>query len=270
MSNIIDTDYTEINSSTKEEYLTIDEVSKLLKVEEFKVIYWCNKFNDILKIQSIGMYSIFNHADIDNLKTIKHLDLDKKMNTKQIRDYIVNNKSKGIIVKKDNNELTNVSLVQVMAKIINLQNQQISDIKTSNNEILEMNKQLIKMQEEFKNGFMDFCTQISKDRQKENNLIYEQISVALSSHNEALERTKSELKDYISATIEDKLEANTDNLKAHIDATTENTNKEIEKVYNKDIELVNDLKRTLEKRKEEIMLQKNNGKGFFNRFFHKK
>src|SRR3712207_5098217 len=111
MGNIIDIDYTEVNSSTKEEYLTIDEVSKLLKVEEFKIIYWCNKFNDILKIQSIGMYSIFSHTDIDNLKTIKYLDLDKKMNTRQIRDYIVNNKSNDIDrkIKRLNSSHANIS-----------------------------------------------------------------------------------------------------------------------------------------------------------------
>jgi|SRR3712207_688209 len=266
MGNIIDIDYTEVNSSTKEEYLTIDEVSKLLKVEEFKIIYWCNKFNDILKIQSIGMYSIFSHTDIDNLKTIKYLDLDKKMNTRQIRDYIVNNKSNDIIIKKDNSELTNVSLVQIMTKIINLQNQQICDIKKSNDEILKTNKQLIKMQEEFKNGFMEFYTQVIKNKQKENSLIHEQLSTALNAHSEALEQTKVELKDYISATIEDKLEANISNLKAHIDATTENTNKQIHQIYDKDVELVNDLKKHMEERKQQNEEQ-NNKKGFFGKLF---
>lgn len=99
-----------------------------------------------------------------------------------------------------------------------------------------------------------------------NNTISQQLSTALNAHNEALEQTKVELKDYISATIEDKLEANISNLKAHIDATTENTNKQIHQIYDKDVELVNDLKKHMEERKQQNEEQ-NNKKGFFGKLF---
>ncbi|MCD3340405.1 hypothetical protein, partial [Clostridium botulinum] len=137
----------------------------------------------------------------------------------------------------------------------------IREIPSQNEDIL--NEQALLKLEEIKKQFLkDISIQI-------NNTISEQLSVALNSHNEALERTQSELKDYISATIEDKLEANMDNLKAHIDATTENTNKEIEKVYNKDIELVNNLKKHMEERRKqnEEQNKEQDKKGFFRKLF---
>ena len=140
--HIFDVNYTE----SDKKYSTIEEVSIILSVEAPTIIFWCNKFNDLLNIQSIGMYQIFNENDIKNLKTIKKFNIDDNMNISEIKTYL--NQNKGIIITKKEIEVPEVSLLTVLAKILTSQNDKIENL-------LEANNQLMKNQEIFANKILE-------------------------------------------------------------------------------------------------------------------
>ena len=271
-NKVIDPSYTEISSSTEQEYLTIDEIAKILEVEEYQIIYWCNKFNDILNIQSIGMYSIFNNIDINNLKTIKHLEIDKKMNSRQIREYILKqNQQYGIVTKRKKQELSNASIVSVLAKVINLQNQQITEIKQSNTQILQDNKKLIDMQQEFKSSFLDFCNQLMQSKNKDSANIQESIQQAKTNLQDYIATTVvEEINKKVSTSIDKQLSINTETIQSTIQQSQEQLSNTINnQLKSRDVELTNNLKHILEERKQQALQEQTKPKGFFAKLFRK-
>ena len=157
---VFDVNYTEVNNSSSKKYSTIEEVSILLSVEAPTIIFWCNKFNDLLNIQSIGMYQIFSENDIKNLKSIKKLNIDDNMNISEIKTYL--NQNKGVIITKKEIEVPEVSLLTVIAKILTAQNDKIESV-------LKMNQQLIENQEAFTNKILDSQKEMCIDIVKKTN-----------------------------------------------------------------------------------------------------
>ncbi|CAG7839922.1 hypothetical protein CLOHAE12215_01338 [Clostridium haemolyticum] len=232
------TRYVDVNYSDldKELTYTTSEVAEILNENESTIRYWCDCFSDYIHIEREGRNRKFTKSNIDDLAFTKELLKKERLTIKQAQKRWEH-------IKTQPSQNTKI----------------ISTTETTSQENV-LNEQALLKLEEIKNQFLnDISTHI-------NNTISQQLSTALNAHNEALEQTKAELKDYISITIEDKLEANTSNLKAHIDVTTENTNKEIRQIYDKDVELVNDLKKHMEERRQQNEEQ-NNKKGFFGKLF---
>jgi len=158
---VFDVNYTEVNNSSNKKYSTIEEVSSLLSVEAPTIVFWCNKFNYMLNIQSIGMYQIFSENDIKNLKTIKKLNIDDNMNISEIKLYL--NQNKGVIITKKEIEVPEVSLLTVIAKILTSQNDKIESL-------LEANNQMMKNQEIFTKQILESQKQLhSEIENKPNN-----------------------------------------------------------------------------------------------------
>ena len=157
---VVDVNYTEVNNSSNKKYSTIEEVSSLLSVEAPTIVFWCNKFNYMLNIQSIGMYQIFSENDIKNLKTIKKLNIDDDMNVGEIKAYL--NQNKGAIITKKEIEVPEVSLLTVIAKILTSQNEKIESL-------LESNNQMMKNQEIFTKQILESQKQLHSDLEKKTN-----------------------------------------------------------------------------------------------------
>lgn len=161
---IVDVNYTEVNNSSDKKYSTIEEVCLILSVEAPTIVFWCNKFNYMLNIQSIGMYQIFSDNDIKNLKTIKKLNIDDNMNIGEIKTYL--NQNKGTIISKKEIEVPEVSLLTVLAKILNSQNDKIETLLETNNKIIDLNQRLMENQETFTKQIMEsqkeMCIDIGK------------------------------------------------------------------------------------------------------------
>ncbi|WP_039230875.1 MerR family transcriptional regulator [Clostridium haemolyticum] len=232
------TRYVDVNYSDldKELTYTTSEVAEILNENESTIRYWCDCFSDYIHIEREGRNRKFTKSNIDDLAFTKELLKKERFTIKQAQKRWEH-------IKTQPSQNTKI----------------ISTTETTSQENVLNEQALLKLEEIKKQFLNDISTQI-------NNTISQQLSTALNAHNEGLEQTKVELKDYISATIEDKLEANISNLKAHIDATTENTNKQIHQIYDKDVELVNDLKKHMEERKQQNEEQ-NNKKGFFGKLF---
>ncbi|AEB77444.1 conserved hypothetical protein (plasmid) [Clostridium botulinum BKT015925] len=105
----------------------------------------------------------------------------------------------------------------------------------------------------------DITTAVTKNISEK---ITQSISAELNIQKQYLDNTKKDMKDYISVTVEDKLNENIDNLKTHINATTENLSKQMK---NDDVELVNSLKKHMEERRQHVEDQSK--KGFFSKLF---
>jgi len=226
--HIFDVNYTE----SDKKYSTIEEVSIILSIEAPTIIFWCNKFNDLLNIQSIGMYQIFNENDIKNLKTIKKLNIDENMNIGEIKTYL--NQNKGVIITKKEIEVPEVSLLTVLAKILTSQNDKIENL-------LEANNQLMKNQEIFTNKILESQKEMCIDIVKKTN------------NSEEINGLKEEIVE-LTKTVNEKMEL---------------MEKETTKRLNDSALLI---KENLEKRKQEqelILLEKSKKKSIWNRMLGK-
>lgn len=129
---IVDADWLELDDR---QYFTIEEATKILQVEISQIIFWCNKFENLLKIKSIGMFQIFNKEDIRNLETIKDLNVTKGLNTKEILEFLGQH-STALVIKKEN-ELEN-SIFNFFANIVSTQNDKIDGLIQSQNQFIQM------------------------------------------------------------------------------------------------------------------------------------
>lgn len=129
---IIDVDWLELDDR---QYFTIEEATKLLEVETSQIIFWCNKFEDLLKINSIGMFKIFNREDIRNLRVIKELNIDKGLNIKEIQEYLSHH-STTIVIKKEN-EPEN-SIFNFFSNVVTNQNEKIESLIQSQNQFMQL------------------------------------------------------------------------------------------------------------------------------------
>jgi DNA-binding transcriptional MerR regulator len=136
---VIDVEYTETNEKTMEDYHTIDYVAKELDVDESIIIFYCNKFSNLLHIQTISQYHVFNDLDIQNLRTIKEKNIDEGLSIKEVREYFNKYNDAIVIPKRNTNEL---SLINAFSKIINLQNEKMDKIIENQNKILEMGSKI--------------------------------------------------------------------------------------------------------------------------------
>lgn len=134
MDNPIDISFEDINKN----YYTIDQVSKILDLDQSNIIFYFEKLNDFLDIKSIGMYQLFDDMDIKNLEIIKNLDINKNMSIKQIKEYLKNNRQEIILQKEENNKLA-MSPIDIFSTFVNILNEQNTKI----NLIYEENKQLV-------------------------------------------------------------------------------------------------------------------------------
>ncbi len=166
MDNIVDVDYN-ITSDNKS-YYDLEEVTKILRVEEHNIVYWCNKFNDILKIKSVGQHHIFDTYDIKNLKIIKEYNLVKGMSVREIKDQL--NRTQEIILKTEI-DTVEISMLNVFAKIMNMQNQKIDSLIETQNKLIEFNEKLLKTHVETKQTFENTLKEVSVDMIKQQEAI---------------------------------------------------------------------------------------------------
>lgn len=131
MRNVIDVDYHNI----EKKYYTLDEIAKILNIDESLIVFYHARLNEFLKIQSIGMYQIFDDKDIENIRKIKELNVDKKMSVSEIKSYLKDT-SKQLIVKKENT--IDVSMLDFFAKIIKEQDSKMELLLTLLNENQKM------------------------------------------------------------------------------------------------------------------------------------
>lgn len=121
-------------------YYTIEEVSKIVKVDEAKIEYYYNKLNSFLDITSVGMFQVYTKEDIDNLKRIKTLDVDKNMSMDEIKKYLKTH-TQEIIVKQENK--IDVSFLDFLANVLTQQNNKIDTVASQNEKLVELIEKVV-------------------------------------------------------------------------------------------------------------------------------
>jgi hypothetical protein len=103
-------------------YYTIEQVSEILELDQAVVIFYCNKLRDYLNITQVDMFHIFNDIDIENLKRIKHLNIDKNMDMEAVEKYLLSHQQE-IIIKKDENKAIDKSFLNFIGQVLSSQNE---------------------------------------------------------------------------------------------------------------------------------------------------
>lgn len=253
---IIDTNFTEVNTSSTKKYSTIEEVSQFLSIDVPTIIFWCNKFNHILNIQSIGMYQIFNENDIKNLKTIKKLLTEDNMSINEAKQFLNHNKE--IIIAKKEIEVPEASLLTVIAKILKGQNEKIETLLDANENLFKINQELASSQKNIKDTMIKFQKEVCLTIENQTAIIKqsqlqetEKISMQEQKYQNEIKGLREEISKLNKTMI------------AKIDLIEQEATK-------KDNEMIDMNRQHMEERRKlQEQLEKEKSKGFFSKLFGK-
>ncbi|WP_080008840.1 MerR family transcriptional regulator [Clostridium botulinum] len=218
-------------------YYSTKQVAQILEEPTSRIRYWCDCFDDFLNIQRSGQNRQFTEQDIEKLKYIRKLLKKDGLTINQVKEYC---SEKDVTMLQEQVKSQDPIAFQALATAI------MTEMETR---IELIQKKMIE----------DITTAVTKNISEK---ITQSISAELNIQKQYLDNTKKDMKDYISVTVEDKLNENIDNLKTHINATTENLSKQMK---NDDVELVNSLKKHMEERRQHVEDQSK--KGFFSKLF---
>lgn len=242
-------------------YYTIDEVAKILNLDDSRIIFYFEKLNEFLNITSIGMYQLFDDIDIENLKKIKDLDENHNMNIKEIRNFLKNNKQEVLLERKEEKsiDVSVLKIFETFAKAMISQNNKIDMLLDNNSIIIDNLNNSLTTQKQVKKSMSTIESQLQL--QKEDNI--------------KLTEQLSEMKKELALTKETS-EKLGKNIKTQIMEQTNEIQKNLEKIAtcqeNRDIEISNNYKELLKQRKEEIEKNKEQEEkqGFLSKIFNRK
>ncbi|NFH01622.1 MerR family transcriptional regulator [Clostridium botulinum] len=242
-------------------YYTIDEVAKILNLDESRIIFYFEKLNEFLNITSIGMYQLFDDIDIKNLKKIKDLDEKHNMNIKEIRTFLKNNKQEVLLQRKEEKsiDVSVLKIFETFAKAMISQNNKIDILLDNNSLIINNLNNSLTVQEQVKNSMSTIEFQLQQ--QKENNI---KLTEQLENMTKELALTKEDNKQ-LKSTIENKLEEQHQQIQDNFESLN-NKNKE------RDVVLVDNLLQKMNERKEENrkINQQQEKQGFLSKIFNRK
>ena len=132
-----------IDVNIENKFYTIEEVAEITDIDAFKISFYSEKLGDILKINKVGMYQVFDNIDVSNINRIKSLEEEGK-SISQIRDYLINSKNEVLLERKV--EPTEKDFLDFFVEIIHRQNLKIDEVIKANNDMVEVFKKLIDTQ----------------------------------------------------------------------------------------------------------------------------
>lgn len=132
-----------IDVNIENKFYTIEEVAEIAGIDAFKISFYSEKLGDILKINKVGMYQVFDNIDVSNINRIKSLEEEGK-SISQIRDYLINSKNEVLLERKV--EPTEKDFLDFFVEIIHRQNLKIDEVIKANNDMVEVFKKLIDTQ----------------------------------------------------------------------------------------------------------------------------
>lgn len=132
-----------IDVNIENKLYTIEEVAEITGIDAFKISFYSEKLGDILKINKVGMYQVFDNIDVSNINRIKSLEEEGK-SISQIRDYLINSKNEVLLERKV--EPTEKDFLDFFVEIIHRQNLKIDEVIKANNDMVEVFKKLIDTQ----------------------------------------------------------------------------------------------------------------------------
>lgn len=132
-----------IDVNIENKFYTIEEVAEITDIDAFKISFYSEKLGDILKINKVGMYQVFDNIDVSNINRIKSLEEEGK-SISQIRDYLINSKNEVLLERKV--EPTEKDFLDFFVEIIHRQNLKIDEVIKANNDMVEVFKKIIDTQ----------------------------------------------------------------------------------------------------------------------------
>lgn len=132
-----------IDVNIENKFYTIEEVAEITGIDAFKISFYSEKLGDILKINKVGMYQVFDSIDVSNINRIKSLE-EGGRSISQIRDYLINSENEILLERQV--EPTEKDFLDFFVEIIHRQNLKIDEVIKSNNEMVETFKRLIDTQ----------------------------------------------------------------------------------------------------------------------------
>lgn len=152
-------------------YYTLDEVSNILDLDQSKIIFYYEKLNDFLDISSIGVYQLFTTKDIENLKRIKHLDIDMNMSMGEIKKYLKTSQQEILVAKDSTSNQLDKNLVfntfNSLIQTISEQNNKLQSIEQSQCELMNLVLDLKNLKKEISIDIIDSLNEKSQKNKDE-------------------------------------------------------------------------------------------------------
>lgn len=132
-----------IDVNIENKLYTIEEVAEITGIDAVKISFYSEKLGDLLKINKVGMYQVFDNTDVSNINRIKSLE-EEGRSLSQIREYLINSKNEILLERRV--EHTEKDFLDFFVEIIHRQNLKIDEVIKANNDMVEIFKKLIDTQ----------------------------------------------------------------------------------------------------------------------------
>lgn len=157
--DVIDVHYKDLNNK----YYTIDEIEEILELDQSKILYYCKKLSKYLDVATVDMFHVFNNIDIENLRRIKHLDIDENMSMKEIEEYLLSHQQE-IIIRKDENTSIDKSFLNILAGVFAEQNRKIDMVLENNSKMIDIIEKLLAKQDQINETLNSISNEVAVTR----------------------------------------------------------------------------------------------------------
>lgn len=111
-NNVKSKEYMKIKEKSQQELekvddsYTIDEIAKIIGIEQSDIMFYHHHFNNYLNIPCIGAFQFYSKEDIENLRRIHRLYAEYKMDVNAINEYIKINSWEALLNEGENEPQT--------------------------------------------------------------------------------------------------------------------------------------------------------------------
>lgn len=241
--NIIDVDYNDINNDKIKNnnkiingeplFYTTTQVSEMVGVEPSTIRFWTKRFERLLDIEVSNRNKQYKKSDVEKLKFIKKLAKEDGLTLQQIEDYAITKGFDMDNIEKNILDSSNPLAIQTF--------------------IAAMTVEIDKKLNIFSENLLNKINEQNKDQFKINFTIQQEM-------NDKLQETIALTVDEI---VTEKLNTKLKELSITLDAKEQ-------EAKNRDVELLDTLRKGMEDRKRESEIKESQKKGFWVRLFKKK
>jgi DNA-binding transcriptional MerR regulator len=251
-------------------YYTTKYVAEQLEENDSTIRFWCDEFEDYLKIKRSGRNRMFTDKDIKKLQSIKCLLKSEKLSIRQAKEFLLTGNSIAIKPKIEQNDplvvqaICEIIISQFDSRFKNIQDNILEKIKNEmvlNKNMFENLVEDLDLKLELRNDLMLKNQEELKHKLDFNADIQNQGLISISNQNEALKKE-------IASTIEDSMEKHS--MKTEI--MNEKLTDMEKEILKRDIEVIGfiDTFREQQRKKELEETEKQNSKKAPSKGFFKK
>lgn len=163
---VIETDDNVIEIAGEPKYYSTGQVANMLNENESTIRFWCNEFEQFLKIERSGRNRQFTATDIKKLKYIQYLLREENFTIKQVKEFLSSKEAELMKpISKEREKLIIQALSQIIIPEI-VRNFQVLEQRITANVVDELKVYLSDLYTPIQNGIKDISQELKQQNQE--------------------------------------------------------------------------------------------------------